>query len=67
MSRVDERKEERTFSLRQAESAFSAILILGVVRSSLRKGVSRMKITIEVDVSTLILLVLYILALSAIR
>jgi hypothetical protein len=29
--------------------------------------VSRMKITIEVDVFTLILLVLYILALSAIR
>jgi hypothetical protein len=38
-----------------------------IQRSSLRKEVSRMKITIEVDVFTLILLVLYILALSAIR
>jgi hypothetical protein len=36
-------------------------------RPSLRKEVSRMKITIEVDAYTLILLVLYILALSAIR
>jgi hypothetical protein len=36
-------------------------------RPSLRKEVSRMKITIEVDALTLILLVLYILALSAIR
>jgi hypothetical protein len=40
---------------------------VGVARPSLRKEVAWMKITIEVDVFTLILLVLYILALSATR
>jgi hypothetical protein len=67
MSRVDERKEERTSSLRQAESAFSANLIVGVAAGQPPRGGVRMKITIEVDAFTLILMVAYILALAAIR
>jgi hypothetical protein len=54
---VDE-KGERTSSLRQIESAFSAILMLGEGGPR----VTWMKITVEIDAATLILLVLSILA-----
>jgi len=67
MSKLGGQKEQRTASLRQASVHCSAILALGVVRPSLRKEVCRMKITIEVDALTLILLVLNILVLSATR
>jgi hypothetical protein len=61
------RNEKRTFSLRQTERALSAILMLGDVRSGLREEVTRMKITVEIDVTALVWLVLNILAYSAIR
>ena len=67
MSRHDERKQNAppVFDRPKARS------VLSWCRESqwpsLRKEVSQMKITIEVDALTLILLVLYISALSAIR
>jgi hypothetical protein len=51
----------------ETESAFSAILMLGEVGSGLRKEVLWMKINVEIDATTLVLLVLNILAFSAIR
>jgi len=41
--------------------------MVGVVGSGLRKEVTWMKITVEIDATTLVLMVLHILAYSAIR
>jgi len=67
MSRVDERKEEHTFSLFFGRKCVLCYPDFGRPSGPSEKEVSRTKITIEVDASTLILLVLILLALSAIR
>jgi hypothetical protein len=61
-SKTVNQNARRTSGLRQTESAFRAILVLGVVGPGLRKEVTWMKITVEIDRLTLVLLVLNILA-----
>ena len=51
MSMVVDRKVERTFSLRQTESAFSGILILGVhAGPASERRMPRVKIRIEITI-----------------
>lgn len=52
VSILDGRKQKRTPSLRQAESAFCAILILGVTAGqSPKEGVPMVKITVTIEMS----------------
>ena len=62
MSSIGEKNKERTFRLRQAESAFPVILYLGVAAGRALKGVKPMvDITVKMNEATFIFVVLIVL------